>query len=135
MSFVFNSGCILEHIDYHFTEFNIYFQAEWEHQLKLELVDFIFLVCFVYLQYDYQKNIFNQCDPLKKIFSEDFDFCCWLEAYLGIQDSVGRYQCVGLKRANDIIGTTTEELVLKAKQGSMTSWWCFQNVLICLMYM
>lgn len=38
---------------------------------------------------------------------------------LGIvaQDSVGRYYCVGLKRANEIIGNTTEELVLKVKQG------------------
>ncbi|XP_050234086.1 uncharacterized protein LOC126682436 isoform X2 [Mercurialis annua] len=38
---------------------------------------------------------------------------------LGIvaRDSLGRYYCVGLKRANEIIGTTTEELVLKAKQG------------------
>ncbi|KVI03471.1 hypothetical protein Ccrd_018229 [Cynara cardunculus var. scolymus] len=26
------------------------------------------------------------------------------------------YYCVGLKRANEIIGTTTEELVLKARQ-------------------
>ncbi|CAJ1787164.1 unnamed protein product [Sphenostylis stenocarpa] len=41
---------------------------------------------------------------------------------LGIvtRDSVGRYQCVGLKRANEIIGTTTEELVLKARQGNMS---------------
>lgn len=38
---------------------------------------------------------------------------------LGIvsRDTLGRYYCVGLKRANEIIGTTTEELVLKAKQG------------------
>ncbi|XP_015570882.1 uncharacterized protein LOC8273090 [Ricinus communis] len=38
---------------------------------------------------------------------------------LGIvaRDTIGRYYCVGLKRANEIIGTTTEELVLKAKQG------------------
>ncbi|XP_042047186.1 uncharacterized protein LOC121793052 [Salvia splendens] len=37
---------------------------------------------------------------------------------LGIvcRDSIGRYYCVGLKHANEIIGTTTEELVLKAKQ-------------------
>ncbi|XP_028780244.1 uncharacterized protein LOC114736559 [Neltuma alba] len=34
------------------------------------------------------------------------------------RDSIGRFQCVGLKRANEIIGTTTEELVLKARQGS-----------------
>ncbi|XP_023528256.1 uncharacterized protein LOC111791227 [Cucurbita pepo subsp. pepo] len=38
---------------------------------------------------------------------------------LGIvsRDSVGRYYCVGLKRANEIVGTTTEELVFKARQG------------------
>ncbi|KAF5725593.1 Disease resistance protein [Tripterygium wilfordii] len=38
---------------------------------------------------------------------------------LGIvaRDTIGRYYCVGLKRANEIIGSTTEELVLKARQG------------------
>jgi len=38
---------------------------------------------------------------------------------LGIvsRDTVGRYNCVGLKRANEIIGITTEELVLKAQQS------------------
>ncbi|XP_011006140.1 PREDICTED: uncharacterized protein LOC105112220 isoform X1 [Populus euphratica] len=42
---------------------------------------------------------------------------------LGIvaRDSLGRYFCVSLKRANEIIGTTTEELVLKAQQGVMTN--------------
>ncbi|KAM5581610.1 hypothetical protein ABKV19_010718 [Rosa sericea] len=42
---------------------------------------------------------------------------------LGIvsRDSVGRYFCVGLKRANEIIGTTTEELVMRAKQGTQGS--------------
>lgn len=42
---------------------------------------------------------------------------------LGIvtRDTIGRYYCVGLKRANEIIGTTTEELVLKAKQGAVSS--------------
>ncbi|KAG5231887.1 hypothetical protein OIU76_005272 [Salix suchowensis] len=42
---------------------------------------------------------------------------------LGIvaRDSLGRYFCVALKRANEIIGTTTEELVLKANQGVMTN--------------
>lgn len=42
---------------------------------------------------------------------------------LGIvsRDSIGRYYCVGLKRANEIIGTTTEELIIKAKQGSNTT--------------
>ncbi|XP_073260742.1 uncharacterized protein [Populus alba] len=42
---------------------------------------------------------------------------------LGIvaRDSLGRYFCVSLRRANEIIGTTTEELVLKAQQGAMTN--------------
>lgn len=32
------------------------------------------------------------------------------------QDSIGQIGCVGLKRANEIIGPTTEELVIKVKQ-------------------
>ncbi|XP_024015442.1 uncharacterized protein LOC18024610 isoform X2 [Eutrema salsugineum] len=42
---------------------------------------------------------------------------------LGIvaRDTIGRFYCMGLKRANEIIGTTTEELVLKAKQGVTAS--------------
>ncbi|KAL3653900.1 hypothetical protein CASFOL_003581 [Castilleja foliolosa] len=42
---------------------------------------------------------------------------------LGIvcRDSIGRYYCVGLKRANEIIGTTTEEVVLKARQAAGTA--------------
>ncbi|KAJ6812153.1 uncharacterized protein M6B38_150160 [Iris pallida] len=38
---------------------------------------------------------------------------------LGIvaRDSIGRIYCLSLKRANEIIGTTTEEMVMKAKQG------------------
>ncbi|XP_057491981.1 uncharacterized protein LOC130777593 [Actinidia eriantha] len=34
------------------------------------------------------------------------------------RDTIGSYYCVGLKRANEIIGTTTEEVVLKAKQST-----------------
>ncbi|KAK4754677.1 hypothetical protein SAY87_002781 [Trapa incisa] len=42
---------------------------------------------------------------------------------LGIvsRDTIGRYYCVGLKHANEIIGTTTEELILKARQSGMTT--------------
>ncbi|KAL6890217.1 hypothetical protein ACP4OV_008980 [Aristida adscensionis] len=38
---------------------------------------------------------------------------------LGIvsRDSIGRISCVPLKRANEIIGTTTEELVMRAQQS------------------
>ncbi|KHN28596.1 hypothetical protein glysoja_021417 [Glycine soja] len=75
-----------------------------------------------------RQDLDQWCEELIK---EEFDEECNFDVddavekleKLGIvtRDSVGRYQCVGLKRANDIIGTTTEELVLKAKQGSMTS--------------
>jgi hypothetical protein len=33
------------------------------------------------------------------------------------QDSIGRIICVPLKRANEIIGTTTEEMVMRAQQA------------------
>ncbi|KAJ0974608.1 hypothetical protein J5N97_016573 [Dioscorea zingiberensis] len=42
---------------------------------------------------------------------------------LGIiaRDSIGRIYCHSLKRSNEIIGTTTEEMVLKAAQGHAAS--------------
>ncbi|MCE0480581.1 hypothetical protein HAX54_037581 [Datura stramonium] len=65
-----------------------------------------------------------RCEELLK---EEFGVSCNFDVddavqkldKLGIvaRDTIGRYFCVGLKRANEIIGTTTEELVLKAKQG------------------
>ncbi|XP_070052026.1 uncharacterized protein [Nicotiana tomentosiformis] len=66
-----------------------------------------------------------RCEELLK---EEFGVSCNFDVddavqkldKLGIvaRDTIGRYYCVGLKRANEIIGTTTEELVLKAKQGA-----------------
>lgn len=38
---------------------------------------------------------------------------------LNCQDSIGRHFAVSLKRANEIIGTTTEELVMKARQTGL----------------
>ncbi|KAL3722916.1 hypothetical protein ACJRO7_035155 [Eucalyptus globulus] len=38
-----------------------------------------------------------------------------------LQDPLGSYHCVGLKDANEIIGSTTEELVLKAKHSTIAS--------------
>lgn len=69
-----------------------------------------------------------RCEELiKEEFGEDCNFdvddaVLKLEK-LGIvsRDTIGRYYCVGLKRANEIIGTTTEELVLRAKQGIISS--------------
>ncbi|KAK9061634.1 hypothetical protein SSX86_018816 [Deinandra increscens subsp. villosa] len=62
-----------------------------------------------------------QCEELIK---EEFGASCNFDVddavhkleKMGIvaRDSIGRYYCVGLKRANEIIGTTTEEHVLKA---------------------
>ncbi|KAI6700892.1 hypothetical protein NL676_015216 [Syzygium grande] len=69
-----------------------------------------------------------QCEELIK---EEFGASCNFDVddavekleKLGIvaRDSIGRYYCVGLKRANEIIGTTTEELVLKVKQSANAS--------------
>ncbi|KAG0498397.1 hypothetical protein HPP92_003088 [Vanilla planifolia] len=66
-----------------------------------------------------------RCEELIK---EEFGEKCDFEVHDAVQkleklgivvrDSVGRIFCLPLKRANDIIGPTTEELVLKAKQGS-----------------
>lgn len=69
-----------------------------------------------------------RCEELIK---EDFGENCDFEVDDAIQkleklgivsrDSIGRYFCVGLKRANEIIGTTTEELVMKVKQSAANS--------------
>ncbi|KAG6715554.1 uncharacterized protein LOC122307136 isoform X2 [Carya illinoinensis] len=71
-----------------------------------------------------RQDLDMRCEELiKQEFGEscnfDVDDAVQKLEKLGIiaRDSVGRYYCIGLKRANEMIGTTTEELVLKAKQG------------------
>ncbi|XP_024973939.1 uncharacterized protein LOC112512294 [Cynara cardunculus var. scolymus] len=69
------------------------------------------------------KELDIRCEELIK---EEFGERCNFDVYDAVQkleklgiiakDAIGRYYCVGLKRANEIIGTTTEELVLKARQ-------------------
>ncbi|XP_074294362.1 uncharacterized protein LOC141622209 [Silene latifolia] len=69
-----------------------------------------------------------RCEELLK---EEFDASCNFEVddavrkleRLGIvsRDSIGRYYTVGLKRANEIIGMTTEELVMRVKQAAIGS--------------
>ncbi|KAF5184825.1 aminopeptidase [Thalictrum thalictroides] len=71
-----------------------------------------------------REELDSRCEDLIK---EEFGVKCNFDVddavqkleKLGIvaRDTIGRYYCVGLKRANEIIGTTTEELVLRAKQG------------------
>ncbi|KAJ6841285.1 uncharacterized protein M6B38_308335 [Iris pallida] len=65
-----------------------------------------------------------QCEEL---ILEEFGERCNFEVKDAVQkleklgivawDSIGRIYCLPLKRANEIIGPTTEELVIKAKQG------------------
>uniref|UniRef100_A0A6N2ML95 Aminopeptidase n=1 Tax=Salix viminalis TaxID=40686 RepID=A0A6N2ML95_SALVM len=75
-----------------------------------------------------RKDLDLRCEGLiKEEFGEscnfDVDDAVGKLEKLGIvaRDSLGRYFCVALKRANEIIGTTTEELVLKANQGVMNN--------------
>ncbi|KAG8054080.1 hypothetical protein GUJ93_ZPchr0001g29777 [Zizania palustris] len=65
-----------------------------------------------------------QCEELIK---EEFGLQCNFEVMDAVQklerlgiitrDSIGRICCLSLKRANEIIGATTEELVMKARQS------------------
>ncbi|ONK56115.1 uncharacterized protein A4U43_C10F4280 [Asparagus officinalis] len=65
-----------------------------------------------------------QCEEL---ILEEFGERCNFEVLDAVQklerlgivsrDSIGRISCIPLKRANEIIGPTTEELVIKAKQN------------------
>ncbi|KAL9229384.1 hypothetical protein vseg_004855 [Gypsophila vaccaria] len=69
-----------------------------------------------------------RCEELLK---EEFGASCNFEVddavrkleRLGIvsRDSIGRYYTVGLKRANEIIGMTTEEMVMKVRQQALGS--------------
>ncbi|CAA7396381.1 unnamed protein product [Spirodela intermedia] len=74
------------------------------------------------------QDLDHQCEALiREEFNEEcnFDVVDAVQKLekLGVvaRDTIGRIYCVGLKRANEIIGTTTEELVLKAKQEAITA--------------
>ncbi|PKA56873.1 hypothetical protein AXF42_Ash002176 [Apostasia shenzhenica] len=64
-----------------------------------------------------------RCEELIK---EEFGSQCNFDVHDAVQkleklgivsrDTIGRIMCVPLKRANDILGTTTEEVVMKARQ-------------------
>ncbi|XP_038695080.1 uncharacterized protein LOC119992457 isoform X2 [Tripterygium wilfordii] len=73
-----------------------------------------------------RKELDQHCEQLiKEEFNEscnfDVDDAVQKLKKLGLvtQEKTGIYKCVDLKDANDIIGTTTEEVVLKAKQGGI----------------
>lgn len=58
---------------------------------------------------------------LSKVTNPFRGFFLILTENLSAQDSIGRIVCVPLKRANDIIGQTTEEMVMRAQQASTGS--------------
>ncbi|KAK3139779.1 hypothetical protein QOZ80_5AG0390070 [Eleusine coracana subsp. coracana] len=72
-----------------------------------------------------EQDLDIRCEELIK---EEFGAECNFDVHdavkklekLGIvhRDSIGRILCVSLKRANEIIGTTTEEMVMRAQQNS-----------------
>lgn len=71
-----------------------------------------------------KEDLDQQCERLlKEEFGEscnfDVDDAVQKLEKLGIviQERTGMYTCVDLKQANEIIGTTTEEVVLRVKQG------------------
>lgn len=70
------------------------------------------------------EDLDSQCEEL---IQEEFGLQCNFEVMDALQklerfgivtrDSIGRICCVPLKRSNEIIGATTEELVMKARQS------------------
>ncbi|XP_078166860.1 uncharacterized protein LOC144561686 [Carex rostrata] len=64
----------------------------------------------------------------EELIQEEFGIQCNFDVHDAVQklerlgivqrDSIGRIYCLSLKMANDIIGPTTEEVVLKAKQAT-----------------
>ncbi|ONM26692.1 aminopeptidase [Zea mays] len=59
------------------------------------------------------QDLDSRCEQLIK---EEFGMECNFDVVDA--DSIGRILCVPLKRANEIIGTTTEEMVMRAQQAS-----------------
>jgi len=85
------------------------------------------MICF-YILMEQGKATLEDLDlRCEELIKEEFGARCNFDVEDAVQkleklgivarDTIGRYYCMGLKRANEIIGTTTEELVLKAKQG------------------
>uniref|UniRef100_A0A7N2KRB1 Uncharacterized protein n=1 Tax=Quercus lobata TaxID=97700 RepID=A0A7N2KRB1_QUELO len=60
---------------------------------------------------DMLRDLNLQCEELIK---EEFGESCNFD----VDELIGRYFCMGLKWANDIISSTTEELVLMARQDN-----------------
>ncbi|KAL1539935.1 hypothetical protein AAHA92_24359 [Salvia divinorum] len=89
------------------------------------------IICFFILMEQGKATLEDLDHQCEELITDEFGERCNFDVddavhkleKLGIvsQDTIGRYYCVGLKRANEIIGTTTEELVLKAKQSPAPS--------------
>ncbi|KAJ0908902.1 hypothetical protein HanRHA438_Chr07g0315581 [Helianthus annuus] len=84
------------------------------------------ILCFFILMEQGKATLQDLDVRCEELIEEEFDAKCNFDVHdavhklekMGIvaRDSIGRYYCVGLKRANEIIGTTTEELILRTTQ-------------------
>ncbi|KAL9996181.1 hypothetical protein Hdeb2414_s0002g00072551 [Helianthus debilis subsp. tardiflorus] len=84
------------------------------------------ILCFFILMEQGKATLQDLDVRCEELIEEEFDAKCNFDVHdavhklekMGIvaRDSIGRYYCVGLKRANEIIGTTTEEHILRTAQ-------------------
>ncbi|MFS7956457.1 hypothetical protein Hanom_Chr07g00654861 [Helianthus anomalus] len=84
------------------------------------------ILCFFILMEQGKATLQDLDVRCEELIEEEFDAKCNFDVHdavhklekMGIvaRDSIGRYYCVGLKRANEIIGTTTEEHILRTTQ-------------------
>ncbi|KAI3503658.1 hypothetical protein L1887_32105 [Cichorium endivia] len=84
------------------------------------------IICFFILMEQGKATLKELDKKCEELINDEFGERCNFDVddavqkleKLGIiaKDAIGRYYCASLKRANEIIGTTTEEMVLKARQ-------------------
>ncbi|KAL6643538.1 hypothetical protein ACP70R_018304 [Stipagrostis hirtigluma subsp. patula] len=85
------------------------------------------IICYYILMEQGKATVQDLDLRCEELIKEEFGAECNFDVHdavkklekLGIvhRDSIGRILCVPLKRANEIIGTTTEELVMRAQQS------------------
>ncbi|AQK39742.1 aminopeptidase [Zea mays] len=85
------------------------------------------IICYYILMEQGKATIQDLDLRCEELIKEEFGADCNFDVHDAIKkleklsivhrDSIGRILCVPLKRANEIIGTTTEELVMRAQQN------------------
>ncbi|KMZ60285.1 hypothetical protein ZOSMA_5G01520 [Zostera marina] len=89
------------------------------------------IICFFILMEMGKASIQDLDTRCEELIKDEFKETCDFDVEDAVQkleklgivtkDPIGQIGCVGLKRANEIIGPTTEELVIKAKQTTTTT--------------